>query len=411
VIRAHSSRSPRERPSGRPAPARASVRPIRPGHNLYVAQTQPGFESVLWSEIAAREPSARELGRRVIPERAGMTIFSAHRPDALAGLRSAEDVFALAAVRAGLGPQAVALDRIRAAARDTPFIADGLAARVRVTPGVRAGRRIRFRVVARTVGEHEFRRVDFQRAVERGIQERDDHTWRLDESAADVELWASMIGDEFLLAIRLSDDRMRHREYKTAHRPASLRPAAAAALALLSEPAGDDVVLDPFCGAATILTERAHLGRYRMLYCSDRDGEALAAARENVGPRYKPIALESWDARAIPLPDASVTKIVTNLPWGMRYGSHGENRRLYPQWMAEFNRLITNDGLLVMLTAEWRLMNELVQRHAIAPRKILRVTILGASASVYVCTKAGAPPRKALHKSAGGQGRPPHSQI
>ncbi len=139
-----------------------------------------------------------------------------------------------------------------------------------------------------------------------------------------------MIDEEFFLTVRLSDDRMRHREYKTAHRPASLRASSAAALAWLSEPREDDVVLDPFCGAGTILIERAHMGRYAMLLGSDRDAAALAAARVNVGERYKPIQLENWDAGALPLGDASVDKIVTNLPWGLRYGSHGENRKLYP---------------------------------------------------------------------------------
>jgi len=58
-----------------------------------------------------------------------------------------------------------------------------------------------------------------------------------------------MIDAEFFLTVRLSDDRMRHREYKTAHRPASCAPSSAAALGWLSEPREDDVVLDPFAAA------------------------------------------------------------------------------------------------------------------------------------------------------------------
>src|SRR5258708_22418823 len=163
-----------------------------------------------------------------------------------------------------------------------------------------------------------------------------------------------MIDAEFFLTVRLSDDKMRHREYKAAHRPASLRASSAAALAWLSEPREDDIVLDPFCGAGTILIERAHMGRYAMLFGSDRDSAALAAARVNVGNRYKPIQLENWDAGALPLGDASVIKIVTNLPWGIRYGSHGENRKLYPLWVREFARGLKSGGMMVLLTAEWR---------------------------------------------------------
>jgi tRNA (guanine6-N2)-methyltransferase len=372
----------RNRSPQRPPPA-----PIRLAPNLYIAHTQPGFEGIAADEIASRIRGAREVARRVVPERAGLAIFSASGAEKIGGLRTAEDLFALAGYRPDVGPERAALERIRAAARDAPLLESAIQARVKVTPGARAGRRLKFRVVARMAGEHEFRRVDFQRAVERGILERNDHTWRLEEDDAEIEFWATVIDAEFFLAVRLSDDRMRHREYKAAHRPASLRPASAAALAWLSEPRDDDVVLDPFCGAGTILVERAHLGRYAMLLGSDRDAAALAAARANVGERYKPIRLENWDAAAIPLDDASVSKIVTNLPWGERYGSHGENRKLYPIWIREFARVLKNGGMMVLLTSEWRLMRELERTRKIAPRKIIRVSVLGKPAAIYVCSK------------------------
>ena len=369
-------------------PERAQPHPIRFGPNLYIAHTQPGFEAIAADEIATRISGAREITRRIVPDRAGMTIFFAPAPDKLGVLRTAEDLFGLAGYRAGVGPENKELDKIRGASREAPLVEAALVARVKVTPGTRAGRRLKFRVIARMAGEHEFRRVDFQRAVERGILERSDHTWRLEEEDADVELWATMIDAEFFLTVRLSDDRMRHREYKKAHRPASLRASSAAALGWLSEPREDDVVLDPFCGAGTVLIERAHLRRYATLLGSDRDQAALAAARENVGARYKPIQLENWDARALPLGDASVNKIVTNLPWGLRYGSHGENRKLYPIWFREFARVLKSGGAMVLLTSEWRLMRELERTRKIAPSKIIRVSVLGKPAAIYVCRKA-----------------------
>src|ERR1700684_2563916 len=353
-----SARQPhgRARRERKPAlPERAQPHPIRFGPNLYIAHTQPGFEAIAADEIAGRIAGAREITRRVVPDRAGMTIFFAPAAEKLSVIRTAEDLFGLAGYRAGIGPENKELDRIRGAAREAPLVEAALAARGKVSPGTRAGRRLKFRVIARMAGEHEYRRVDFQRAVERGILERSDHTWRLEEEGADVELWATMIDAEFFLTVRLSDDAMRHREYKAAHRPASLRSSSAAALGWLSDPREDDVVLDPFCGAGTILIERAHLGRYALLLGSDRDAAALAAARVNVGARYKPIQLENWDAGALPLGDGSVDKIVTNLPWGLRYGSHGENRKLYPLWFKEFARVLKSGGINAMLASEGRL--------------------------------------------------------
>jgi len=315
-----------------------------------------------------------------------MLFFTAPRSEVLNTLRTAEDIFAIVAYRHGLGLDRSALEAIRIAARGASHLEAALATRVRLLPGSRSGRRLSFRVVARlTGGDHEFRRVDFQRAVERGITECGDRRLRLAGDGAEVEFWATMLADEFVLAIRLSDDRMRHREYKAAHRPASLRPAIAAAMGLLSDPRDDDIVLDPLCGAGTVLIERAQLGRYRLLLGGDSDPEALAAAQTNVGPRYKPIALVPWDAAELPLHDASVTKIVTNLPWGIRSGSHADNRRLYPRLVAEFDRVLAPDGAMVLLTAETRLLRELLARSRFRVTRVLYVTILGAPAAVYVC--------------------------
>jgi tRNA (guanine6-N2)-methyltransferase len=337
------------------------------------------------SEVAARIAGGREIARRFVPERAGWLIFEAPRADDLAGLRTAEDIFALVGYAASIKGERAGLEQIRAMVRGAQYLEDGLRALVIANRGNRAGRRLRFRVVARVVGLHEFRRVDFQRAVETAMAERGDHSWRLVPEEADVEIWATLIGAEAFLAIRLTDESMRHREYKAAHRPASLRPSVAAAMAWLSEPRDDDIVLDPLCGAGTILIERAQLGRYAQLLGGDNDHEALAAARTNVGPRYKPIEIRAWDAVAMPLDAASVSAIITNLPWGRRVGSHTGNRSLYPRLIAEFKRVLRPDGRMVMLTGETGLMRTLIARGLLRARTILNVSILGAPAAIYVC--------------------------
>jgi hypothetical protein len=42
----------------------------------------------------------------------------------------------------------------------------------------------------------------------------------------------------------------------------------------------------------------------------------------------------------------------------------------------------------VLLTAEWWLMRDLERARKIAPAKIIRVSVLGTPASIYVCDKA-----------------------
>src|SRR4029077_17389595 len=56
---------------------RVAPHPLRFGPNLYIANTQPGFEAIAADEIATRIAGAREITRRSVPDRAGMTIFFA----------------------------------------------------------------------------------------------------------------------------------------------------------------------------------------------------------------------------------------------------------------------------------------------------------------------------------------------
>jgi 23S rRNA G2445 N2-methylase RlmL len=253
-----------------------------------------------------------------------------------------------------------------------------------IQPGRGGKGKLRFRVVARQVGQAAYRRVDAQRALERGIEMRNDHRWQVAEEGA-LEFWLTLLPDEAMVALRLSDERMRHREYKLEHLPASLRPSAAAALAWLTVPRDDDVFIDPMCGAATTLIERAHMGRYQILLGGDLREEALQVASDNVGPRYKPIELRRWDARDLPIDAGSVSAAAVNLPFGKQNGSHEENRALYPEFLRECARVLRPGARLVALTGDRRTLEESLRRTSqLARRMTYPVMVLGQPANVYV---------------------------
>src|SRR5438094_843688 len=70
------------------------------------------------------------------------------------------------------------------------------------------------------------------------------------------EFWLSIDGATAVCGLRLSDKTMRHRTYKGEHLPASLRPTVAAAMVRLAEVRPGQAVLDPTCGAGTLLAEQ-----------------------------------------------------------------------------------------------------------------------------------------------------------
>jgi tRNA (guanine6-N2)-methyltransferase len=246
-----------------------------------------------------------------------------------------------------------------------------------------------FRVVAQATDEHwrQYRRVDMAAALEQSIG-RLPH-WRPGGESAWAEIWLHQIGHEAVISLRLSSITLRQRDYKRTSLPASLRPAVAAAMVQLSEPGPDDIVLDPMCGAGTILLERALAGRYQLLLGGDIRPEAVAATRDNFGVRHKPWHIQQWDVRRLPLDDASVTKIITNPPWGRQLSRPSEIGPLYRDMMAEFVRVLQPGGRLVILTSEREILLIQLARY---PRlkfikRYLHIGVLGQSADILVVNR------------------------
>jgi tRNA G10 N-methylase Trm11 len=173
--------------------------------------------------------------------------------------------------------------------------------------------------------------------------------------------------------------------------PASTTPVVAAALARLVKPEPDQLVLDPFCGAGTNLVMVAALEPEARLLGADLRAGALAAARENLSRLGSPSALFRADASRLPLGDASVDRVVANLPFGKRVGSHGVNVDLYPGFLRQLTRVLTGQGRAVLLTDDKRILVEAISRTANL-RVVKEVTFEtgGLHPSAYVVTRGRA---------------------
>jgi len=354
---------------------------------IYLVQTQPGFEQIAVEEISALHPAANILGTRSVSTKNGLVLFE-YPGDVhdLLQLRTIEDLFVLISHMHDLPASYSGLHLLRDCARTAELdAAIGLARAVKPRRGGQG--RLRFRVVARQVGRVDYRRVDAQMAIERGISARTDHRWRLEEEGA-LEFWLTLLPGEVLLALRLTDEHMRHRDLERTHLPASLRPSAAAALVWLTQPQPDDVFLDPMCGAGTILIERAMAERYALLLGGDLHQEAVAATLANIGPRYKPISVRLWDARQLPVDAGSISAAAVNLPFGKQIGSADSNRALYPAVFQEMARVIRSGGRMVALTGDLVAMEQAARQNSAFKRQAsYQVELLGQRARIYVLTR------------------------
>jgi tRNA (guanine6-N2)-methyltransferase len=356
----------------------------RAGHNrTYLLHCVPGLERTVSDELKGlpAPSNVTHTFERFDDRTSILLVQSGASPHDLLQLRTVEDVFVLASEIGGVTPAWAGIGTVRTAlSRDRRL--DAALALVRETR--RARGRPTYRVIARVSGKQAFRRVDLQRAVEKTLAERLGG-WRHVEDDAQVELWVHLVGETFLLGARLSDARMRHRTYLEASRRAALKPTIAAAMVMLTEPRPDDVFLDPMCGSGTILIERAQAERYALLLGGDADEDAVKAAHENIGPRYKPIQVRQWDARKLPLDDRSVSALACNLPFGKQVGTVAENRSLYPALLSEWARVLAPGARMVLLTSERKLLQDSLRRSTqFSLRRTVPVLVRGLPAAIFV---------------------------
>jgi tRNA G10 N-methylase Trm11 len=247
----------------------------------------------------------------------------------------------------------------------------------------------RYRVIVQASMQpwQSYRRNQMQQTIEQAIGNKFSQ-WHLVPDNANVEFWLQQTGKQIRLGLRLTDHTMRHRTYKTANRPASLRPTIARALVHLTRPEDNDIFLDPMCGAGTIMIERALAGRYQLIQGGDINEEAVAATIENFGNKHKPREIHHWDAKQLPLDKQSIDKIATNPPWGRQIGSPSELRTQYRSVFSEMDRVLKPNGIVAILTSEWKISKQALEKtNLTAIEQLKDIAVLGRRADIFVAQK------------------------
>jgi tRNA (guanine6-N2)-methyltransferase len=352
------------------------------------ATVQPGLEEVAADEIT------RDLGGAVKKTERGIVVFRV--PDISADLlhlRTTEDVYLLAWGTDALTYRATDLDKIEKWTNREPDWSRLLQLHHGVHPKPKG--KPTYRLVTQMTGTHGYRRIDARAAMARGLAGKLPASWKPAEENAAVEVWLTIDGKRAVCGLRLSDATMRHRTYKGEHLPASLRPTVAAAMVRLAGAAPGDTVLDPLCGAGTILAEQLALARQRRagavhVVGGDNDPAAARAAGANLrqaGPGWR---LARWDARRLPLADRSVDRVVTNPPFGVQLGDPEEIGPLYRAVVAEADRVLRPGGRAVFLVGTGALLQPPAAAAGWRPQRRVRLRVLGQPAELSVWRKPAA---------------------
>ena len=301
--------------------------------------TTRGLESVSANEIAALPAvTIGRIGYRRI------TASCAGSLAPLLNLRTVDDVFLdLAAWRnVGRPRRTLALLRDLSSRLDLRAAAAELT-RVRAVPRAPA-----FSVTASFVGKRNYGAEEIKSAVSEGVMIRHDWRYTNDDAAADLNVRVFIERETAFVGLRLGRSPLHEREYKKAHRAGSLKPPVAAAMLRLVGIAPGQSLLDPCCGAGTILAEAGKFGA--SVWGGDSDLSAVSAARTNSRAAGVAASIIAWDARALPIPDGSVERIVSNLPWGRQITISDGLARFYRDVCAEMRRALAPGGRIALLT-------------------------------------------------------------
>ncbi|GAB3000011.1 methyltransferase domain-containing protein [Saccharothrix stipae] len=368
-----------------------------------VARTVRGVEGVVAAEVRRRGLGRVErIGHREVCFRCADP-----GPGVLA-LRTADDVFLVAAEVAGVGRAKAGLRRLAEAAGDVP-VSSLLGVRERCGGGV-VGAGVD--VSASFLGRRNYSRYDVEDAVGVPLASVSGGVYRSRRAgrvpAAGGSSWrVTIVDDRALLALRVADRPLHRRGYRVASRPGSLHPPLAAAMLAGVRPGS--TVLDPFCGTGTIPIEAALVAwpvapviHNLHIVAGDRDRAALASALINADraamaraiptatrlgehrrkmygntvttPRLKtsgapkppptahhpdairypttdplPITWATADAAHLPLADDTIDLVVTNPPWSRQVPPTGTLARDPSRLWHELRRVLRPDGRALLL--------------------------------------------------------------
>jgi 23S rRNA G2445 N2-methylase RlmL len=262
----------------------------------------------------------------------------------LLGLRTVDDVFLDVGTWSGITRQRSTLTRLgKLSAKLGLHEAVAHCAEFRPIPRSPA-----FSITANFVGKRNYSTDDIKQACAEGIAQCTGWTYVPDDAEADLNVRVFIEHERAFVGLRLGEAPLHRRFYKQAHVPGSLKPSVAAALLALAEVPPGMHVLDPCCGAGTILIEAALGGA--LAQGGDRDPGAVAAARVNAVAAGVVIGLQEWDAQALPLDDGSIDRIVTNLPWGREVQVDAALGSFYRLACSEMRRVLAPGGRIVVLS-------------------------------------------------------------
>ena len=362
TARGRSGKKPRE------AQVRDNPAPLR-----YELEVTPGLEEFATAELQRRHAPAATLLPAAKPGNVGFAYEG--DPRELLELRTAGAVYA---VRQFAVPRPLALLGHQHLQQVLRLVQVALA----LHP---FGAFETFRISAAGADSRVFERLRAEIASDTGLQST------MEGGDLLVRVRRALSGEGFEVSVRLSPRPLSARRWRVCDMPGALNASVARVMVDLTRPMPADVYLNLACGSGTLLIERLQRGPAHEVLGIDTDPQALACAQRNLHAAgyHRAARLAQEDAGSLPMPDASVSALTGDLPFGHLVGSHRENELLYPRLLAEAARVAVPGARMVLLTSEARLFEQVLAAEVRRwqQEREIRLVMDGAHLRIYVLVR------------------------
>ena len=207
-------------------------------------------------------------------------------------------------------------------------------------------------------------RSEFVKNLSRKLDELSSGDLRNSPSSYEVEIRIVEINNLCSVFVKLysfADNRFNYRKNDLA---TSINPVTAAIVLKSIEKwlTPNSTVIDPFCGAGTMLIERAKIKQFNDLTGIDIFREAITASTINSKLANIPIELIADDILEY-MPYDLYDELITNMPFDNKSATHNKYSDLYNEFVNKIPTLVKSNGMAFVYTIEKQLFREVLMNN------------------------------------------------
>ncbi len=220
----------------------------------------------------------------------------------------------------------------------------------------------KFRASTSRYGKHNFKSIDVSRVVGEIVHER--YKAEVDLENYDVIVKTKIIGRYCIVSLVLKNF-LNRRDYFVFNHPAMIDAALAYSMVRLVKPKKRNVLLDPMCGSGTIPIEAAIEYKNKIKIAGmDVSRMFIEGAKKNARAASVSdfIEFKVGDCRELDKYFSSVDRIVSNPPYGIKFGNEGYLRSLYFKFLESTSKIMDFRSRIVIATIRAGMFRNLLMK-------------------------------------------------